>query len=133
LTATPRLQLGVTVLPSSILSGATSTATAGFLTDSAAAAVPANQLGALAGAPVAWSATGGTLSAQQAAIQSGSGAATATFTGTTAGAGSVQATVDGQAQSGAVTVRTPPAAPTSVSAAVNGPGTVAVSWTAPPG
>ncbi|GAA3452178.1 fibronectin type III domain-containing protein [Dactylosporangium matsuzakiense] len=133
LTATPRLQLGVAVAPSSILDGATSTATAGFLTDSAAAAVPAGQLGAVAGTPVTWTATGGTLSAQQAAIQPGTGTATATYTGTVDGAGSVQATVDGEAQSGAVTVRTPPGAPTAVTAAVNGAGSVAVSWTPPTG
>ncbi|WP_433616368.1 fibronectin type III domain-containing protein [Dactylosporangium sp. CA-139114] len=133
LSATPVLQLGVAVVPASILTGATATATAGFLTDSAAASVPAGQLGALTGAAVSWSATGGTLSAQQGAIQPGTGTATATFTGTATGAGSVQATVDGQAQSGAVAVRTPPAAPTAVGGAVTGPGVVSVAWTAPPG
>ncbi|WP_433046412.1 fibronectin type III domain-containing protein [Dactylosporangium sp. CS-033363] len=132
LNATPRLQLGVALVPTSILGGETSTATASFLTDSAGASVSPGQLGALAGRPVTWSATGGTLSDQQTSIQPAA-TATATFTGTSAGAGSVQATVDGQAQSGAVTVTMPPAAPTIGTATVNGPNSVAVTWTAPPG
>ncbi|WP_433076804.1 fibronectin type III domain-containing protein [Dactylosporangium sp. CA-052675] len=133
LTAAPVLRLGVAVVPASILTGAPATATAGFLTDSADASVPAGELGALTGAAVTWSATGGTLSAQQGAIQPGTGTATATFTGTATGAGSVRATVDGQAQSGAVAVRTPPPAPAAVGGAVTGPGIVSVAWTAPPG
>ncbi|WP_433205754.1 fibronectin type III domain-containing protein [Dactylosporangium sp. CS-047395] len=132
LNATPRLQLGVALVPAAILGGETSTATASFRTDSAGASVSPGQLGALVGRPVTWSATGGTLSNQQTSIQPVA-TATATFTGTTAGAGSVQATVDGQAQSGAVTVSMPPAAPTIGTATVNGPNSVAVTWTAPPG
>jgi hypothetical protein len=130
----PHLTLGVTVAPSSLATDATATATAGFRTDSAGGAVAGDDLSALTGVPVTWSATGGALSDQQNAI--GSGRATATYTGSAAGAGSVRAVVDGQQVDGAVTVTASPVAPTAPTigtATVTGPGTLTVAWTAPPG
>ncbi|GIJ74764.1 hypothetical protein Voc01_096810 [Virgisporangium ochraceum] len=129
----PYLRLGVTVEPASVATGATATATAGFRKDSAGADVD-DPLGPLAGLPVTWTATGGTLTGQQATIQQGR--ATATYTGSATGAGSVRAVVDGQQADGAVTVTAPPVAPdapTIGTASVTGPGTLTVTWTAPAG
>lgn len=112
LTVTPRLQFGIAASPTNVATAGTATVTAGFLTDSAAVAVPGNQLTAFVGMPVTWAATLGALSANQNTVQSG-GAATATFTGGVAGGvGSARATVDGQLQSAAITVDTPPAVTT---------------------
>ncbi|UWP87206.1 fibronectin type III domain-containing protein [Dactylosporangium fulvum] len=136
LTTAPRLQLTVTVEPASVVDGGTATATAGFRTDSAGGDVPAAQLGAVAGLPVTWSTTGGTLSAEQGTIQAGRGTATATYTATAVGAGSVRAVVGGQEQTGPVDVTTPPVppdAPVIGAATVHGPGTVEVGWTPPAG
>ncbi|GAA0745344.1 fibronectin type III domain-containing protein [Dactylosporangium roseum] len=139
LTTAPHLRLTVAVEPASVVDGATATATAGFRTDSAGADVPAAQLGAVAGLPVTWSATGGTLSAEQGTIQAGQGTATATYTATAVGAGSVRAVVDGQEQTGPVDVTTPqtpptpPDAPAIGAGAVHGPGSVEVGWTPPAG
>lgn len=133
LTQAPTLALGVTVAPPSIPDGTAATATAGFRTDSAGGDVAANQLGAFAGVPVTWTATGGTLSDRQDEI--GAGTATATYTATAAGTGQVRAVVDGQQVDAPVTVTVPPVAPpapTIGTATVGGSGELRVTW-APPG
>ncbi len=95
LTLTTWLQLRHTPSPSSIVTGQTSTLTAGFTINSAGAAVLSSNLGIFVGFPATINnPVRGTLSSVQTTIQA-SGTATATFTASTPGAGSANATVDG--------------------------------------
>ncbi|GGB23041.1 hypothetical protein GCM10011511_53710 [Puia dinghuensis] len=96
LTSSPWLRLTSNVSATTVCGGSGTgvTVTAGFLTNSASALVSASNLGALAGVPVSFSATLGSISGAQATMQS-SGVATATFYGNgTAGTATVQPIVD---------------------------------------
>ena len=91
---TPYLTLTQTAALSALSTGQSTTLTASFLKNSAGGAESVSNLDVLIGLPVTWNnAVKGTLSNQQAAIQS-TGTATATFTATTPGQGSADATVD---------------------------------------
>src|SRR5687768_9175425 len=101
LDANPWLQLKVTASPGTICSstpstlGNTSTITASFLNNSDGTAIPVADLSQLIGLPVTWGPTTlGSLSGQQATIQT-NGNATATFTSNgTGGTATVNAQVD---------------------------------------
>jgi len=125
LDANPWLQLKVTASPGTICSstpsnlGNTSTITASFLNNSDGTAIPVADLSQLIGLPVTWGPTTlGSLSGQQAIIQT-NGTATATFTSNgTGGTATVNAQVDNVPASetspsrASITVNTSSTAPT---------------------
>ncbi len=90
------LDLKLSASPSTIQTGASSTLTASFLSDSSNHTISASNLTALVGLTVTWtSGSLGSLSGQQTTIQS-AGTATATFTaGATGGTDTATADVDG--------------------------------------
>lgn len=93
----PYLQLKTTAASNPICTGPTgntSSVTAGFLINSANAAIPANQLGALSGLPVSYTVSGGTLSPSSGNISSGVHTTTFTSNGN-AGNATVNPSVDG--------------------------------------
>ncbi len=104
----PWLRLTHAASPNPVFTGAGTTLTASFLTNSANGAVSASNLTALNGVAIAFNtAVLGAISNAQATIQSGT--ATATFTaGGTAGAGAANATVDSQTVTANITIQTPP-------------------------
>ncbi len=104
-----RLVPTLTAAPATIGETQTSTLTASLLTDSAGAAVPASELGALVGLPLTFgSPVAGQLSAAAATLPA-SGTATAVFTGANrGGAGSAQVTLDRATATAPVTVQAPP-------------------------
>ena len=82
LTSSPWLELHTVGGTSSVCGGSggsTAVMTAGFLTNSAGSTIAASNLGAMTGTPINFTATHGTISGAQSAIQS-SGTATANFT-----------------------------------------------------
>jgi CSLREA domain-containing protein len=108
LTSTPYLRVVTSATPTSLAVNETSAVTASVRTNSDGTDVAAN-IERLIGLPVAWSATTGSLSAQQLTIQAG-GTATATFTGTQVGDSTVSATVGADATSVNLTVNQIPLA-----------------------
>jgi CSLREA domain-containing protein len=106
--STPRVVLRHSASPTSISTGATSTLTADFLTNSDSSANAPADLAAFTGLAVTFgNAVLGSLSGAQPSIQS-NGAATATYTaGSTGGSGSADATVDGETETASVTVTRP--------------------------
>lgn len=102
------LQLRHTANPNTITVPNSTTLTATFLLNSLGTAIPAANLGALVGVPIAFNnAVNGTLSGAQATVPA-SGTATATFTATAGGAGGADAVVDGQTVTAPITVNVLP-------------------------
>ena len=107
LTTSPYLFLRNTADPAAIVTGQSSTLTADFLRDSVDNPVAPSDLAAMVGVPVSWGSTNGTLSGQQATIQSG-GTATATLTNNGTCANSTgSATVDSATAMATVTIQCP--------------------------
>jgi hypothetical protein len=105
----PWIVLSNTASPSTILVNQSTTLTASFLQNSAGTPLSAGQVSVLVGLPVTWgNAQLGTLSGQQAMIQS-NGTAVATFTAaSTVGTGHADATVDNGTATANITIKDTP-------------------------
>jgi len=99
----PWLQLRTTALPTTVVTGQSSSLTTSFLNNSDGVSVALSNLTVLIGLPVTWSGGGGSISGAQTTIQS-SGTATATFSSATAGIKTPGATVDSGIASVTITV-----------------------------
>ncbi|HVU64531.1 MAG TPA: GC-type dockerin domain-anchored protein [Phycisphaerales bacterium] len=115
----PWIKLAVTASPTSVVLGATSSVTADMSHNSDNTLIASANLTAIAGLPVAWGATLGSMTGTQGTIQA-AGTATGTYNaGNTPGAGSASATVDGVTASASIGVTCP-----TITASVSGGGTV---------
>ncbi|MGD0537473.1 MAG: Ig-like domain-containing protein [Verrucomicrobiota bacterium] len=129
----PWLVLTHTANPTTILTSAFTTLTAGFTANSAGTPISASNLGALIGLPIAFNnPVNGALSSPQATIQA-AGAATATFTaGATPGAGAADANVDNGTATASITIVGPPTANVqSVAVAQDTPKSIALTGSDP--